>query len=146
MAPYVTKVELVNETEYKINWIGASTFPGLDGQTSVNGMEVLSGQTMSTDITKSGGTDGLFTMLSWNIAHTHVDIKSQFSVYCEMPATAGKPAFFSLIDLSYSSHGPLRTGEAFEMYRRMYDKSSSTWVKSVDRNGTSVRIPRVIIL
>lgn len=96
------KVGLDKLTEYKVIFIGASTLSKLDGTTSVNDIptEVLAGDSMTGEIVKGGGTDGLFTTLSWYVAHVHWDIKCQFLLYSEMPAALGPKVFVGLRNIA----------------------------------------------
>ncbi|MCJ1396552.1 hypothetical protein MMC18_009443 [Xylographa bjoerkii] len=109
MAPYVMTVELRNETEYPINWVGASTLKGLDGHTSVGSLTVQPHGTGEIPISKSGGTDGLFTALTWWVGSVHWDKKYQFSVWSMMPASAGGEVSVGLANVDGMSSEQFQT-------------------------------------
>lgn len=89
MAPYVFEVHISNDVHSTcpLNFAGSHTRDDLDGSHSV--AEGAEGSKTWARISKSGGTDGLFTVLSFWLGTSDKDVKLQFEVYCEMAASAG---------------------------------------------------------
>jgi hypothetical protein len=67
MAPYVMTVLVVNQTDDRVRWVGASTLSELDGETSVDSLSVAAQSEARIAVTKRGGKHGLFTALTWGV-------------------------------------------------------------------------------
>ncbi|KAM7192194.1 hypothetical protein V8F33_008468 [Rhypophila sp. PSN 637] len=92
MAPYVFDLNIDNEVQskYPIHFARHDTYSPLDGTTDVT--PHLERERKVT-ISKGGGTDGLFTTISfWVGDSSEEDAKVKFDVYCEMAASAGANA------------------------------------------------------
>lgn len=92
MAPYVFDVNISDDvkSENPVHFAGDNTSPKLDDTTSVESALEEKGQ---VTISKGGGTEGLFTVVSFWVGPPEDDIKLKFDVYCEMGASmSSKPA------------------------------------------------------
>jgi hypothetical protein len=121
MAPYTMTIELKNKSDRYISFIGHSTLSSLDGRTEVQ----TEGDITSVKISKSGGTDGLFTALSFCAVNgTDADKNVPFTVWATMPASAGSSVEVKLVDATNIVNGD---------YNRL---RSSEWADTVSKNGS----------
>ncbi|KAG8624927.1 hypothetical protein KVT40_006678 [Elsinoe batatas] len=95
MAPYTMTIELKNESDRYIAFVGPSTLSSLDGTTQT----VTDGDITTVKTSKWGGTDGLFTALSFVAANGPDPSKNvPFTVWATMPASSGSTVDVKLID------------------------------------------------
>jgi hypothetical protein len=102
MLPYTIAIELKNRSDRNIAFIGHSTLFSFDGTTTVQ----TEGDVSSVKVSKSGGTDGLFTALSFCAVHGAVTDKNMpFTVWATMPASAGGSVDVKLVDAAIIING-----------------------------------------
>lgn len=124
MAPYTMTIDIHNNTDVAMEWIGYSNYSGLDGHTEVQfDQRIEAGKTGRVKISKSGGTDGLFTMASYYFPYRTGTV----SIYAMMPASAGSDATAKLVDHSfyrkYSFVDSSKKGAATEWWdKRNYEE------------------------
>ncbi|KAF2224544.1 hypothetical protein BDZ85DRAFT_103672 [Elsinoe ampelina] len=84
-----------NESDRYIAFVGPSTLSSLDGTTQT----VTDGNITTVKTSESGGTDGLFTALSFVAANGPDSSKNvPFTVWATMPASSGSTVDVKLID------------------------------------------------
>ena len=97
MAPYTMTIELKNQSDHYVGFVGHGTLSSLDGKTIVKTDSDLTG----VEVSKSGGTDGLFTAVSFVAVNgTDPEKNVPFTVWATMPASAGSNVEVKLIDAS----------------------------------------------
>jgi hypothetical protein len=111
MAPYTMTIELKNATDRYVAFVGASTSSSLGGTTIVE----TQGDLDSVKVSKSGGTAGLFTALSFVAANGADSSKNvPFTVWATMGASSGSTVEVKLVDATAIINGDLnqlRTAE-----------------------------------
>lgn len=116
-------ITIRNETDSALTWIGTSTYSPLDGTTQIlEATERIEPDTIGrVKISKSGGTDGLFTIASYKFPQR----SSSVHIYAMMPATAGTQATVKLVDHSARNQPQLtdngENGAATMWYRNRGD-------------------------
>ncbi|KAJ4371911.1 hypothetical protein N0V86_008465 [Didymella sp. IMI 355093] len=104
-------IELKNDSDRYIAFIAPSTLTNLDGTTQVQ----TEGDVENVKVSKSGGTDGLFTALSFVAANGADSSKNvPFTVWATMGAAAGSTVSVKLVDATTIINGDLnqlRTGD-----------------------------------
>jgi hypothetical protein len=142
MAPYTMTIDVQNETEYNISWVGASTLSKLDGNTSVGSLDVQPRSTSSISIKKSGGTDGLFTALTWVVfGDSRVNYKIKFSVWSSMPVTVvGSKVTIALADVTGGSDPQYQINTWADYCYGSYRPSNSMFGDVKEKDGVRVRV------
>jgi hypothetical protein len=134
MAPYTMNVVIVNETEATVHWIGASTLTSLDGETTVAPLSVAPHAHGNTTISKGGGTDGLFTALTWGVGSA----EPRFLVWTRMPASNDGVATARLRDVFGMGTGTFVDSAAAD-YCEANNTNSKVLVDSFAYGGLKVR-------
>jgi len=114
-------IGLKNQSDRYIAFIGHGTLSGLNGSTTVR----TEGDVTSVRVSKSGGTDGLFTALSFSAVNgTDTDENVPFTVWATMPAPAGSSVDVKLVDAAAIISG---------CYNKL---RSDGWADKVFKNGS----------
>lgn len=128
-------LELKNSSSHYIAFLGRSTLSSLDGTTIVS----TDGDVTSVKVSKSGGTDGLFTALSFCATNgTDADKNVPFTVWATMPASSNSVVDVKLVDATTLINGDynrLRDGNwADDVY------ANQGWqVNQIQRSNFTVR-------
>jgi hypothetical protein len=102
MGPYTMTIKLKNKTDRYIAFIGHSTLSSLDGTTSVP----AEGDITFVTVSKAGGTDVLFTALSFcAINGTDTDKNAPSTVWTTRPASAGGSIDVKVVDAANLING-----------------------------------------
>lgn len=152
MVEYKLKVEIVNETDYEIVWIGSSNWSDLNGATRLNnGTSVPTGETKITEISNNG-TKGLITSLSWFIRRKYPQNSLKFSVYCQMPVTVdspmdgfigGRPTFVGLRDVSVYHLEYLTQNFCTDYVASHMEEHQKEWSNLINKKGVDVSVHRI---
>ncbi len=109
MAPYTMYIAIHNDSDSRLEWMGSSTYSPLDGETIVEyDRTIEAGQAGRVWISKSGGTDGLFTLASYDFPCRNTSLH----IYAIMPAHAGSDATVKFVDHSKSNKEQLSNNES----------------------------------
>jgi hypothetical protein len=122
-------IEVKNDTDRYVAFVGSSTLGGLDGSTVVR----TEGDIQSVKISKSKGTDGLFTALSF-IATTGTDPSKNvpFTIWSTMGAGPGSTVAVKLVDATPIINGDLNQLRTSEWADKIY--AHADWQQdNVDR-------------
>jgi hypothetical protein len=123
MAPYTMTITIQNDSDTRLDWIGSSTYSPLNGTTHVEATECINpGESGRVFISKAGGTDGLFTIASYDFPFRCTSL----NIYAMMPASAGSDATVKLVDHSGGNQPQLTSndtdGAATTWYRDLYNE------------------------
>lgn len=142
MAPYVFDVNVYSE-DPMIHCEREQTLQSLDGYTNVE-TTTTGGKVACLTITKSGGTDGLFTTIPFWIGPSGEDAKVKFDVYCQMGASGGSHPILLLGDCTTMSWDEFNNGTDRVRQYGLDDKRSRSFRDSVtigdtiEQNGLKV--------
>nr|XP_036579444.1 uncharacterized protein CTRU02_10690 [Colletotrichum truncatum]KAF6786991.1 hypothetical protein CTRU02_10690 [Colletotrichum truncatum] len=139
MAPYTMTIELKNETDHYIAFVAPSTYSTLGGTTTVQ----TEGDVQTVKISKSGGTAGLFTALSFVAVNGPDSSKNvQFTVWATMPASNGSVVSVHLIDATTIINGDLNQLRTDEWADKIYQNES--WFQPhIQRSGFNISLQKV---
>ncbi|KAF1821326.1 uncharacterized protein K489DRAFT_271900 [Dissoconium aciculare CBS 342.82] len=127
--PYTMTVEIKNDTDHYIAFVGSSTLSSIWGTTEVK----TEGDIQNVKISKSGSTSGLFTALSFVAAAGSDSSKNvPFSVWATMGASAGSTVEVKLVDATPIINGDLNQLRAIDWADKIYENTA--WQQdNVDR-------------
>lgn len=114
-------IAIQNDSDSPLTWIGSSTLGGLDGNTQVEADDRIEpGGRGRIWISKSGGTDGLFTIGSYDFPKRCTSLH----IFAIMPASAGSDATVKFVDHSMRNQPQLTDNGS--------DGAASSWYRSGD--------------
>ncbi|KAF2029860.1 hypothetical protein EK21DRAFT_112535 [Setomelanomma holmii] len=127
-------IKIYNDTDTALEWIGSSTYSPLDGLTMIQHFDqrIEPGTVGKVDISKEGGTDGLFTLVSYDFPYRSTSL----NIYAIMPASAGGKATVKLVDHSARNQPQLKDngpeGAATMWYSSNYrdDMKDGPWTSN----------------